>query len=421
MMPVSINKRGAKLGGDDSLVPQFKNQTAKQTLHCVMLSLHYTVPKSRETCMNDHPMITTVREHRTAAGLSQSELAARVGVSRQALSAIEAGRQVPSTLRSLHLAQALGCNVEDLFRIPGASVIDARLAPGQPDTRRVVLGRVQEERVAHPVDELTYAADGLIVGPGQAPGSASIQPFDESSDFDNTVLVAGCAPLLGIQADRLGRRYRDARASWIHANSRQALELLQEGLVHIAGVHLAASDNPNAHELAAREAVSNGRSTLVNLARWRQGLVVAPGNPLGVAAGPELLRPGLRFAIRDAGAAAQKLLERTLRSASAGRGGTLPIETAAYASDHAEVASLVAWGVADVGVAIESAALSRGLDFIPLSEERFDLVVPESVLGDGAVARFLDLIDQPAFRAEARELPGYDLSIAGHASTVEAA
>ena len=171
---------------------------------------------------------------------------------------------------------------------------------------------------------------------------------------------------------------------------------------------------------AAQRAVPGQRSTLVNLARWRQGLVVAPGNPLGIEVGPELLRPGLRFAVRDAGAAAQQLLERVLRAACDDPDVDLHIE-GTEASDHDEVGRLVRWGVVDAGVAIESTALAEGLDFIPLSEERFDLVVPGSFLDREPVARFLDLIDQPAFRAEAGQLPGYDLSLAGHVATVDAA
>ena len=369
--------------------------------------------------MYDTTMTSAVRAHRTALKLSQSELAARVGVSRQALSAIETGRQVPSTLLALHLARALDCTVDDLFRIPGGKVIEARCAPGGPDARRVAVGRVRDTWIAHPLDHLDHAADGLVVGAGSSPDSSLIEVLDDATDLAANVLVAGCAPLLGVHADRLGRRYRDARATWIHANSSRALQLLTDGLVHIAGVHMAASDDPEAHERAARHAVPGERSVLVNLARWRQGLVVAHGNPLDVEVGAGLLRPGLRFAMRDAGAAAQHLLDRELRHACGGRDAEVTIR--AHASDHAEVAALVRWNVVDVGVAIESAALDQGLDFIPLSEERFDLVLPESLLDHEPVSRFLDLIDQPSFRAEVGGLPGYDLSLAGHASTVELA
>lgn len=392
--------------------------------------------------MPDTPsLLTSVRERRVEAGLSQTELAATVGVSRQGLSAIESGRQVPSTTLSLHLARALGCTVDDIFRLPGGPRIEAELARDPHDARRVVLGRVEGRLVAHPLSDDTHAADGLLVDrprpqrppettsasapipvsatdttSGAAAGFSMVEAFADPASISGNLLVAGCAPLLGLLAERLGRRYRDVRGSWIPANSMAALSLLRRRMVHVAGIHLASSDDPDAHDRAARETAWGSRATLVNLARWRQGLVVAPGNPLGIGPGSELLRPGLRFALRDPGAGAQRLLEREL--ARAGGRATELSGPAGLAADHVDVARLVRWGVADVGVAIESVAIAHGLDFLPLAEERFDLIVTASAMDDPAVSRFLDLIDRPSFRAEAAGIPGYDLSQAGTSSTV---
>lgn len=375
--------------------------------------------------MGDRVMQNRVRERRTASGLSQAQLATRVDVSRQALSAIEAGRQVPSTHLALHLARALECSVEELFQLRDGKRVEARCPDGtasgsrrqpQDHSGRVIVGSVGGELIAHRIDDPGHAADGLIRGPGSRRGTSAIDLLCTAEDVESNVLVAGCAPLLGIHAERLTRRYRHARASWIQADSSASLRLLAAGHVHVAGVHLADANDAEPHVRAARTAIPGERSVLVNLARWRQGLVVAPGNPLGVSVGPELLRPGLRFALRDPGSGAQRLLERTLRDAGRRHetGGT-------YASDHRDVARLVKWGVVDLGVAIESVAIAEGLEFIALAEERFDLIVPESLLLDRTVGRFLETIDQSSFRAEAERLPGYDLSVSGHVATVDAA
>jgi molybdate-binding protein len=74
--------------------------------------------------------------------------------------------------------------------------------------------------------------------------------------------------------------------------------------------------------------------------------------------------------------------------------------------------------VADVGVSIESAALAEGLGFLPLAEERFDLVVRTEVAGSAPVDRLFDMMSSGAFRAEAATLPGYDLETTGDAVTV---
>ena len=367
--------------------------------------------------MSDATLTAHLRQRRKSAGLSQSDLAARVGVSRQAVVAIEAGRSVPSTTLALQLARVLGCSVEELFMLPAGPHITAAWA-GRADERagRVSIGQVDGRWIAHPIDASDRAADGLAVAVGE---DLLIEPLRDTAMLERNVLVAGCAPLLGLLADRLGRRRRDANATWIPANSTAALDLLAQGSVHVAGIHLANTDDKTAHHRAAQRAVGGQRARLVNLARWRQGFVVARGNPMGVTKARDLQQPGLRCAMRDVGSGARRLFDHML--AQTGVADHFADSLGPRARDHGEVAQLIRWGIADVGVAIEAVAFGDAFDFVPLAEERFDLVVPESRLDNPAVAGFLELIDAPAFRAEAARLPGYDLSAAGHSCTVEAA
>lgn len=358
------------------------------------------------------PLLSHLRQRRVATGLSQTELATRVGVSRQALSAIEAGRQVPSTLLALQLARALGCDVGELFSLPAGPSLQARLA-GPATSRRVVLGRIDGALVAHPLSDPRHPADGLLEPSHSTATHARVQPLDGLTTLDHHLLIAGCAPLLGLLAARLGRRFRDARATWLSAHSTHALELLERKLVHVAGIHLTDATDPTGHDSVAQRTLPHQHASIVHLARWRQGLVVAPGNPLGLTHPGDLARPDLRIISREAGSGAQRLLDKVLTESS------LELPHASHlAHNHAEVARLIRWGVADVGIAIESAALAEGLDFIPLSEERFDLVLPTAWLHQPHIARFIDLVDQPAFRDEAADFPGYDLSHAGHVHAV---
>lgn len=358
-----------------------------------------------------------LRQQRTTAGLSQADLADRVGVSRQAIVAIEAGRQVPSTLLSLQLARALGCSVDDLFQLSGGPAVVARVAEPPEDDRRVVVGRVDGALVAHCLSDSSRASDGVLRERDPSGQGWRVELLAETAEVEANLLVAGCAPLLGLLSSHLGRRYRDARATWLSADSGRALELLTSGLVHIAGIHLADALDPEAHGRAAQQAFPGERTAVVNLARWRQGLAVSKGNPLGLDAGPALFREAVRHVVRAPGSGARRVFDRLQSELSP---QSSAVNASRFAGDHAEVARLVRQGWADVGVTIEAAALAEGLDFIPVSEERFDLILPESRLETATVSRFLDLIDRAAFRAEVAHLPGYDLSEAGHAATVEA-
>ena len=369
--------------------------------------------------MVDSAFSSYVRARRLDAGLSQRELANQVGVSRQALVAIEAGRQVPATSLALQIARVLRCAVEDLFTVGRPPNLDADWSgPPAPAQTRLAVGRVDGRWVAHPLRADDRPADAMSIGLCRSSGAVVMQPLEDIAALERNVLVAGCAPLLGILAERLGRHYNDARGTWIRANSQRALDLLQQRRVHIAGLHLADAADPDAHTRAAQRLFPEQRSSVINLARWRQGLVVAKGNPLRITEGADLLRPDLKCAHREAGSGAHRVLERIMRSA---RCPTVESENRGpVAVDHAGVARFVRWNIADVGVAIESVAIAEDLDFIPLTEERFDLIVPEARLALPSVARFVDLLGRSTFRTEAAGLPGYDLAQAGHVSTVEA-
>ena len=227
--------------------------------------------------------------------------------------------------------------------------------------------------------------------------------------------MAGCAPLLGLAAHHLRRRYASARLTWVRVGNEQALRMLAAGLVHMAGVHLP-RDGEGAAD-AVRRAVPGRRLAVVNLTQWRQGLVVPPGNPFGIVSGADLARPGLRIARRERGSGAHALAARLLTEQAAGRA----FLSGPKAATHGEVARLVRLRAAHAGIAVEGVALAEGLDFVPLSEERFDLAASADRLLQPPVSRVVELLADAAFRREAAHLPGYDGSLSGQTQMVEAA
>ena len=377
--------------------------------------------------MSETQLHNNVRRHRRDLGLSQEALGDRVGVSRHAIMAIEAGRQVPSTTLALRLADTFACAVDNLFRLEPATELEVRLPPPRPaasasppvPSSRVAVGRVGGRWAAHPLPgHATGAADAIMVDHElDAAGRARVRPVRRMRQLERNVLVAGCAPLLANLAHRVGEGSAgDARATWIPASSHHALDLLAAGMVHIAGLHLSGGESSHANLEAVRRRFPGTRMLVVNLTRWRQGFVVAARNPLEIRDAADLLRPGVRVVGREPGTGADDLFARLL----AGEGGGPPALSGPVAEGHLDVARRVHCGAADTGIAIESAAFAWGLGFVPLVEERFDLVIPADIADASPVARFLETLDDPGFRAEAASLPGYDTSISGHASTLEA-
>ncbi|MEL6188777.1 MAG: helix-turn-helix transcriptional regulator, partial [Myxococcota bacterium] len=117
----------------------------------------------------DDGLRSQLRRRREAAGLSQQALGDRVGVTRQAVLAIEAGRRAPSTPLALRLARALSCRVEDLFTLAESEGLDAELSESLPIGARVLVGRVDERWVAHPVAGAATPADALVERSGVRP------------------------------------------------------------------------------------------------------------------------------------------------------------------------------------------------------------------------------------------------------------
>ena len=352
-------------------------------------------------------LVTGLRARRTQRGWTQSALADRAGVSRQALVAIEAGRQIPSTVLALQLARCLDCSVEDLFQLEGSSRIEASASVA---SGRVVVGNVDGQWVAHPVDlDSGRASDGVVVA--AAPAGATVELLGDAASLAGNVLIAGCAPLIGVLTGRFERRYGGTRAAWLSMNSGRALDLLDRGLVHAAGVHLVDTETPGGHEAVVRARFADRSMAIISLNLWRQGLIVANGNPLRIEQAQDILRDDVRWVRREAGSGAERLLRREL-------GSLAPPPTSLEAMTHAEIARLVRWGVGDVGIGTEAAALAENLSFVPLAEERFDLLMPAARLEEPTFARLVDLAGRRAFRQEASCLPGYDVSTSGHALTI---
>lgn len=379
-------------------------------------SLHHVFDSLRWGIDTPPTLHCHVKAQRERLGLRPSELARLTGITRQALHAVETGRYVPSTLIALHLARVLGCPVETLFELHEPSVT-ARLvgeAPALPT--RVQLAQVGPHLLAFPLTggrALRTPADGTVRAPAQ---DQTVQveltgPLDLSQ---RTAVLAGCDPSLELFVPHLARSVPDVRLAWHPMASFSALQALGRQEAHAAGIHLwdAPSGTSN---LPFVQALLPGRPThLFTLWSWEQGLIVAPGNPLGLTGAADLVRPGIRLVNREDGAGSRLLLDAWLDAAGvtpAGRRHLTGYDT--EATSHLDLAGRIAVGQADAGPGPRSAAQALGLAFVPLQVERFDLVVPDEHLDHPALRALLDVARSDAFRAELQTLGGYDPSHAG--------
>ena len=364
-----------------------------------------------------------VRSKRQAAGLSQQALATRCGLTRQAINAIEAGHYAPSTSVALRLARVLGCTVEALFRLPEVSPhIEAELLGESPPSAairtRCQVARVGARLLAHPLTGALAAftaADGLV-----APAATDAPRADRRVDIEllvdtqvpeNTVVVLGCDPALALLGAHLTRRYPTLRLVWVPRSSLTALRMLGRGEAHAAGTHLWDPESGESNMPYVRRELAGRRLIVVTLSQWQQGLIVARGNPKGITGPADLARPEITLVNRDTGSGSRMLFDMWLRQA-----GIAPHWVSGYGREvlsHLAVAEAVASGGADVGPGILAVARALALDFIPLQEERYDLVIPMEFLPSVPVQALLDIVASLHFRSELEALGGYDGSRAG--------
>ena len=366
-----------------------------------------------------------LRAARRAAGLSQSELAIRADTTRQTIGALEAGQYAPTLGVALRLARALGRDVTELFWLeePQPTVRAELLAPLATDRAvptRVQVARVGERIIARPLDAFG-AADGMIApadrgesdaGAGDAAG-VSVALLADRATLDRTAVVLGCDPALTTLGAHLGRRHARGglRLAIGQATSLRALGALARGEAHAAGMHLLDEATGEYNLPFIRQAFAGRRVLVVTAAHWQQGLIVARGNPLGIAGAADLARPDLTIINRESGAGSRAALDHALLVS-----GTDPAAVRGYertVGSHRVVAEVVAAGLADAGPGILAAASALGLGFIPLAEERYDLIFADETRESAPVAALLDTLTSRAFRDEIDALPGYDISRTG--------
>jgi putative molybdopterin biosynthesis protein len=366
-----------------------------------------------------------LREKRQSAGLSQRRLAEIAGVTRQAVCAIETNQYSPATSVALHLARALCCRVEDLFRIRrGGEVVEGELIGSQPATPRTLRAQVTQvgdRLLVRPLDgfgeltSLSATADGLIVESTPNKKKVKVRLLKDRESLRNKVVAAGCDPAMFLAAEHLRRQDGKNLVPCLMGSS-IALRALKRGEVHVAGVHLADERSGvwNVPDLKRR--LGGMDCLVVTFAHWEEGLIIRQGNPKKLRSIADLARPAIKIVNREKGSGARRLIDRELAAA-----GIQPTDVRGYGNEvlsHLEVAARVKAGLADAGIGVRAAASIFGLDFVSLQRERYDLVIPKSHYETlQGLRTLLDTIVSKPFREELEALGGYDTQEIG--KTVE--
>ncbi len=296
---------------------------------------------------------------------------------------------------------------------------------GDDDYVRVAVGKVGGKLLAAPLSRgagvitSLVQADGLALIPSGVQGmeageQVKVHLYRNRAEIERTIFCIGSHDLtLDLMSQFLAEH--DRRLASANVGSQGGLVALRRGEAHMAGSHLLDPQDGSYNISYIRQYMPNIPVKVIALVGRDQGLIVKQGNPKGIKSLGDLASKsqegGVQFVNRQRGAGTRVLLDYHLNLM------TISSESiAGYSQEeytHLGVATAVASGRADCGLGIAAAAQALNLDFIPLFQERYDLVIPKQFADDNLLAPLFDLLADSRFREAVSQLKGYDVSVMG--------
>ncbi len=285
---------------------------------------------------------------------------------------------------------------------------------------RVKVGRVGDKYIVSPVGRgagllmSVVRADGYTIIPADSEGFSREQKIEvilwkSKEEIDNTIVCIGSHDnTLDVLYNFLRRDYPRVSLSSAHVGSMGGIIAIKRGEAHIAGTHLLDEATGEYNIPFIKKLLPEKKVVLINLVYRIQGLIVKKGNPKRIKGFEDLLRDDVVFINRQSGSGTRLLLDKHLREL-----GIDPVKIRGYETEeytHMGVAQAVASGRADVGLGIYASAKALNLDFIPIAEERYDLLVPKEFLELDTIKALFDVIkNNKDFKDAVVKLGGYDI------------
>ena len=297
---------------------------------------------------------------------------------------------------------------------------------------RVKLGEVNGKTIATPLNRgagiitSLVKADGLMEIPlneeGLEAGSiVKVELYKRLDEIKNTVVVSGSHDfLIDAISDIIRRKQSKYSLSSAHIGSMGGIMAIKRGEAHMAGIHLLDERTGEYNISYVKKYFPDERIALVKCVKRVQGLLVSSGNPKGIRGISDLLDKGVKFVNRQKGSGTRVLFDFLLK-----KEGIEPRSIEGYDREcytHISVATLIASNSADAGLGVYTAAKAYGLDFIPICDEEYDFVVPETFLELDRMKCLIDILKSIEFSRALDFMGGYKIdkpgeivSLHGHA------
>ncbi|WP_251551725.1 molybdopterin biosynthesis protein [Neobacillus muris] len=290
---------------------------------------------------------------------------------------------------------------------------------GAEDFVRMNIGYINGQFVANPLTRaagvtMSYVrADGLLIVPPDVIGyeqgeMAEVELLRPLEEIKSAITVTGSHDMtIDLLSSHLKRVRTEMRIVSSHVGSMAGIMAIRKGEAHVAGIHLLDPETKVYNISYVKKMLAGQDVVLYPFLKRKQGWILPAGNPLGIGSVVDLPRAGANFVNRQKGAGTRILFDLLLEEA-----GLDPEDITGYDREmfsHLAVAAEVKGDRHGAGLGIYPAAKSMGLEFIPVADEEYDLLMTRQFYESEAGRLLVSIIQSPAFKAQVEAIGGYEV------------
>lgn len=255
-------------------------------------------------------------------------------------------------------------------------------------------------------------ADGIIDVPQDCEGyeagdKVKVTLLRPIQDLNNTLTIIGSHdPLIDEVADILKRQNPDSVVSSSHVGSMGAIMAVKRGEAQMGAIHLLDEATGEYNTSFVAKYFKDGGVKLEKGVKRVQGIMVAKGNPKGIKEFKDMARDDVSYVNRQKGAGTRILCDYLIKKNGMNAADIYGYEREEFT--HTSVAAQIASGTADAGLGIYSAAKTYDLDFIPICNEEYDLLIDEKAYDSEKIKDFLKVLHSDELKERLKRLGGYE-------------
>ena len=307
--------------------------------------------------------------------------------------------------------------------IENVTLVRAAVKKENQDRRIPVhLGYVGDKYITFPVkpessDTQKLLPDGFLTLPKDqerysAGSSVTVELCRTLEEIQNQLIIIGSHdPLIDTVSGLFQENHSAYTLTAAHVGSMGGLLAVRRGETHLAGIHLLNEKDGSYNESFVRKQFPDGGVRVVECVGRVQGIMVSKGNPKNITSMEDLAKESIRYINRQKGSGTRILLDYLLKKHHIEKQLIQGYEHEEFT--HTEVASQISRKLADAGMGIHSAAKLYDLDFIPICNEQYDLLIPDDCWEHPMVQEFISVIKTEAFAEALYSMGGYTLSHPG--------